>query len=306
MAYLIFPLLLVLIVLIFTYVIFRIVFYPRKEKDPRSVPDNEQYLEFKDETVALVSALMERSYEKVSIISHDSLKLCGRWYEGDEGKPTAILCHGYNGSAYRDFCGGSALLFEKKWNVLLIDERSHGMSEGRAITFGVKEKYDICDWVKYVSERKGRENGIYLFGISMGGASVLMASDMINHSLVKGIISDCPYSSPSDIIEKVMVDRKLRPKFLMPFVSLSAFIWAGFNLHSESAAEAVEKTGIHVLIIHGLDDRFVPDYMSREIYEANKDKVRYETFPRAGHGLSFMVDNKRYRKIVDDFISSTL
>ena len=101
-----------------------------------------------------------------------------------------------------------------------------------------------------------------------------------------------------------MKDIKLVPALLMPFVKLSTLIWGRFSLDTVSASEAVENSDIPILIIHGEDDRFVPDYMSREIYEANPKLVRYETFPNAGHGLSFMVDNKRYRMLVDEFFSS--
>lgn len=305
MVYFLIALLIVaVLLLIFTYFVFKSVFGPRKERDPREVPKNEQYQAFKDETVTMVTALMERPFEKVEIISHDALMLRGRWYKGEEDKPTAILFHGYRGSAYRDFCGGSALLFEKDWNVLLVDERSHGMSEGKAITFGIKEKYDVSDWVRYIEERRGKDKGIYLFGISMGAATVLMASSLLDKSRVRGIIADCPYSSPEKIIAKVMKDIKLVPALLMPFVKLSTLIWGRFSLDTVSASEAVENSDIPILIIHGEDDRFVPDYMSREIYEANPKLVRYETFPNAGHGLSFMVDNKRYRMLVDEFFSS--
>ena len=294
----------VIFLLLFTYFVFKYVFGPREEKDPREIPNDEQYQEFKDETVTLVTRLMERPFEKVEIISHDALMLRGRWYKGEEDKPTAILFHGYRGSAYRDFCGGSALVLEKGWNVLLVDERSHGMSEGKAITFGIKEKYDVSDWVRFVEERRGTEKGIYLFGISMGAATVLMSSSILDKNRVKGIIADCPYSSPEKIISKVMRDKKLVPGLLMPFVKLSTLIWGGFSLNAISAEEAVEKTDIPILIIHGEDDRFVPSYMSREIYRANPEMVRYETFPSAGHGLSYMVDNKRYRELVDEFLSS--
>ena len=169
---------------------------------------------------------------------------------------------------------------------------------------GIKEKYDVYDWVRYIEERRGRDKGIYLFGISMGAATVLMASSILDKSRIKGIIADCPYSSPEKIIAKVMKDIKLVPALLMPFVKLSTLIWGRFSLDTVSASEAVENSDIPILIIHGEDDRFVPDYMSREIYEANPKLVRYETFPNAGHGLSFMVDNKRYRMLVDEFFSS--
>lgn len=294
------------VIIVFTFILYKMIFAPRKEEDPRIVPDDEQYQEFKDETVEMVTALMEREYEKVSIISYDALRLCGRWYEGEKDKPTAILFHGYRGSAYRDFSGGSAMLFKKGWNVLIVDERSHGMSEGRAITFGIKERYDVVDWVSYVVDRKGKEKDIYLFGISMGAATVLMASPLLDKSTVRGIIADCPYSSPVAIISCVMKKMKLVPSLLIPFVKLSARIWGRFNLEAESASEAVKKTDIPILLIHGEDDRFVPCEMSRCIHEANPELIRFETFPRAGHGLSFMVDNKRYNRVVDEFFASLM
>ena len=83
------------LLLLFTYFVFEFVFGPRKERDPREVPNNEQYQVFKDETVTMVTALMEKPFEKVEIISHDALMLRGRWYKGEEDKPTAILFHGY-------------------------------------------------------------------------------------------------------------------------------------------------------------------------------------------------------------------
>ena len=133
-----------------------------------------------------------------------------------------------------------------------------------------------------------------------------MASAMAEERGIKGIAADCPYSSPYEIISKVMVDKGLKPSLLMPLVSLSAFLFGHFRLKSESAAEAVEKSSLPILIIHGLDDRFVPDYMSREIYERSKGNVEYETFPNAGHGLSYMVDRKRYVDTTVRFFSSLL
>ena len=88
----------VIFLLLFTYFIFKYVFGPREEKDPREIPNDEQYQEFKDETVTLITRLMERPFEKVEIISHDALMLRGRWYKGEEDKPTAILFHGYRGA----------------------------------------------------------------------------------------------------------------------------------------------------------------------------------------------------------------
>lgn len=293
------------LILLSSFFVYLFVFHRKKEGDPGEVMDDPQYKVYREETRAMVDKLMARAFEEVHIISFDGLRLFGRWYEGKKDSPVAVLCHGYNGSAFRDFSGGSDIFLSLGWNVLLIDQRAHGKSEGSTITFGVKEKYDALDWADYARERK-KGAPIFLVGISMGGATVLMASAMAKERGIKGIAADCPYSSPYEIISKVMVDKGLKPSLLMPLVSLSAFLFGHFRLKSESAAEAVEKSSLPILIIHGLDDRFVPDYMSREIYERSKGNVEYETFPDAGHGLSYMVDRKRYVDTTVRFFSSLL
>lgn len=293
------------LILLSSFFVYLFVFHRKKEGDPGEVMDDPQYKVYGEETRAMVDKLRARAFEEVHIISFDGLRLFGRWYEGKKDSPVAVLCHGYNGSAFRDFSGGSDIFLSLGWNVLLIDQRAHGKSEGSTITFGVKEKYDALDWADYARERK-KDAPIFLVGISMGGATVLMASAMAEERGIKGIAADCPYSSPYEIISKVMVDKGLKPSLLMPLVSLSAFLFGHFRLKSESAAEAVEKSSLPILIIHGLDDRFVPDYMSREIYERSKGNVEYETFPEAGHGLSYMVDRKRYVDTTVRFFSSLL
>ena len=293
------------LILISSFFIYLFIFHRKKEGDPKEAMDDPQYKVYGEETRAMVDKLKARAFEEVHIISFDGLRLFGRWYEGKKDSPVAVLCHGYNGSAFRDFSGGSDIFLSLGWNVLLIDQRAHGKSEGSTITFGVKEKYDALDWADYARERR-KGAPIFLVGISMGGATVLMASAMAEERGIKGIAADCPYSSPYEIISKVMVDKSLKPSLLMPLVSLSAFLFGHFRLKSESAAEAVEKSSLPILIIHGLDDRFVPDYMSREIYERSKGNVEYETFPEAGHGLSYMVDRKRYVDTTVRFFSSLL
>ena len=91
----------------------------------------------------------------------------------------------------------------------------------------------------------------------------------------------------------------------MPFISLAARLIGGFRLDESSAEEAVKKAGIPILIIHGEDDRFVPCGMSHAIAK-NSSMIRLETFPGAGHGLSYIVDEERYTAIVDEFLASVL
>ena len=72
----------------------------------------------------------------------------------------------------------------------------------------------------------------------------------------------------------------------------------------KETVDAVRESRVPILILHGEDDRFVPCEMSREIAKAAPDKVRLETFPGAGHALSYMVDPERYRRVTAEFLQS--
>ena len=194
-------------------------------------------------------------------------------------------------------------MFEKGWNVLIIDERTHGMSEGKAITFGIKEKYDVSDWVRYVEERKGKENGIYLFGISMGAATVLMSSAILDKNTVKGIIADCGYTSPDAIFRHIVKNSFRLPCFpLLNLAELLTRCTAGFGFREASTKHTNNK--LPILFIHGDQDHFVPTAMSRENYEAYTGKKRLLIVKGAAHAVSYYMDRDSYEQAVRELIAS--
>ena len=149
---------------------------------------------------------------------------------------------------------------------------------------------------------------IVISGVSMGATTVLMAAGLGLPENVIGIIADCPYSSPKEIIMKVCSDMKLPARLMYPFVRLGAKLYGHFDLEAADAAEAVCHAKVPILLIHGEDDRFVPCSMSQKIFErfkeANPDgNMLLETFPGAGHGISFMEDEVRYGRIIDKAIA---
>lgn len=253
-----------------------------------------------------VRELMEQlkgiTAEDVFINSFDGLKLHGRYYHVKDGAPLDIQFHGYNGNAMRDFCGGNKISRESGHNSLLIDQRAHGMSRGKTISFGINERKDCLSWVRYAVERFGEDTEIVLSGVSMGAATVLMASDLGLPKNVKAIVADCGYSSPKTIINKVMRDSGLPDKLMYPFVWLGAMVFGKFNLTESSAVSAVSESDVPILIIHGGADDFVPCYMAEEIYKACRSEKKLLIVPGAGHGMSYLVDKDLYEKTVKDFI----
>ena len=250
----------------------------------------------------LMEQLKEITAEDVFINSFDGLKLHGRYYHVKDGAPLDIQFHGYNGNAMRDFCGGNKISRESGHNSLLIDQRAHGMSQGKTISFGINERKDCLSWVRYAVERFGEDTEIVLSGVSMGAATVLMASDLGLPKNVKAIVADCGYSSPKAIINKVMRDSGLPDKLMYPFVWLGAMVFGKFNLTESSAVSAVPESDVPILIIHGGADDFVPCYMAEEIYKACRSEKKLLIVPGAGHGMSYLVDKDLYEKTVKDFI----
>lgn len=301
----------VLIILFAAFLIalyaYRIAFYNNNTQDDiHYIPNSEQYQRHAAATHELVDKMFALSYEEVRITSDDGLTLYGRYYHVEDGAPLQIQMHGYRGNAYRDFCGGHYVARKMGHNTLVVDQRAHGRSEGHTISFGIQERMDCLRWIRYAVNRFGSETPIFLVGVSMGAATVLMASDLNLPENVVGIIADCPYSSPKEIIIKVCGDMKLPGRLAYPFVVLAGLVFGGFRLWTSSAVESVKHAKTSILILHGEDDRFVPCDMSRKIRDANPGRVKLETFPDAGHALSCLEDPQRYEQAVRRFVFQCL
>lgn len=290
-----------------TYVIYRIAFLGQ-HKNPEeyfNILETPAVKPFRERTLSLMKELYAIPFESIEIKSFDGLKLFGRYYHVQDGAPVDICFHGWHGNYLQDFCGGSKLCKAVGHNFILIDQRGQGFSSSNTMTFGVKEKYDVVSWCEYAVQRFGPQVEINLIGISMGAATVLQAATQPLPKNVKHIFADCPYSSPVGIIHSVAKNgMHLSPKFFHPFIVAAARIYGHFNLTDKTSdvPKNIQNCNIPILIIHGDADTFVPAYMSKEVADANPSIQRF-TFPEANHGMSFMVDEERYTKLVTEFLS---
>ena len=300
---------LILLSVLIAWYSYRTAFYsPEKRKeDDYAIPKGEQYEKERQRMLSLIREMDEIPYEAVTISAQDGIKLSARYYHVRDGAPLQIQFHGYRGTALRDFCGGNKLAREAGQNTLVVDQRAHGKSGGTTITFGIRERLDCLCWAEYANQRFGSDTPVFLSGVSMGAATVLMASELELPANVVGIIADCPYSSPEAIIRKVCrEDMHLPPALVMPFIRLGARLFGHFDLKEASAVQAVRNTNVPILLLHGEDDRFVPCDMSREIFDACTGEKTRITFPGAGHGLSYIVDTETYTAAVSRFVDQCL
>lgn len=297
---------LIAVVLLISYYTFRVAFYSPRNK--HATPDDplkgKQYLQVADNIHRITQIMEEIPCESVTIKSFDGTRLHGRYYHLKDGAPLEILCHGYRSCAFRDCSGGHALSRKMGFNALVIDQRAHGESSGTVITFGIKERKDLLCWIQYANSRLGSQMPIILSGLSMGAATVLMASELDLPENVAAIIADSPYSAPAAIIEKVCADRHYPVALCRPFIHLGALLYGHFRLNECNAKDAVQSAKVPILLIHGEADKFVPCDMSWEIADRCASPVEVQTFPDAGHGLSYMIDPVRYEQVVYEFLRS--
>ena len=285
-----------------SYACYRMVFsVPKKCGDPYEGIEHGSFALYKHNIRELIDTVVAIPYEDVYTISEDGLILHAKYYEKTPGAPVEILCHGYRGTGYRDFCGGLQLALKRGHNALLIDQRAHGLSEGKCLTFGIKERKDCRSWVDYIIERCGKDTKVILVGISMGAATVMMATELELPANVVAVIADCGYTSPEAIIRKVMKDKKY-PNVLYPLVRIGAKLYGHFDLHETSSEKALKASKVPVLFIHGEADDFVPCDMTRDNYKVCASKKKLVTVPEAGHGLSYLVDLDKYTEAIDEFL----
>ena len=290
------------------YIIYRMAFFaiPDPNANNYVVADNQQCRDNRDFMLALIKELDDIPYEEVTVTSHDGLKLFGRYYHVTDVAPVHIEFHGYRSMAIRDFSGGDRIVRSLKHNTLLIDQRAHGRSEGRCISFGIKERKDCLCWINYVRERFGEDTKIFLIGISMGAATVLMSTELLLPKNVVGVMADCPYSTPWAAISRTAKKMHIPTRLAFPFVCLGARIYGGFKLTEASAVDAVKHAKVPILLVHGEGDHLVPCEMSREIAASCASPLTLLTVPEAGHGMSYIIQTEKYTEIATKFIFDCL
>ena len=296
---------LLVVSLIIAQITYRIAFHSpdKHQNDIHYMPPMSNGTLALDRMHEMIDALDAIPYERVTITSYDGHTLSAHYIHVNDGAPCAICCHGYRGTSIRDFSGGAKIPLSLGHNVLLIDQRGCRDSGAHAITFGIKERYDVFSWIHYLVNRFGNID-IMLFGVSMGAATVLLTAGMDLPSNVTHIVADSPYTSPKEIIAKVCREDMHIPAWLaMPFLALGARVFANINILKGNVVEAVKHSPVNILLIHGEGDSFVPTEMSRRIADAAPDRITLHTFPNAPHALSYVVDKDRYERIAKAYLS---
>ena len=251
------------------------------------------------------------SKEDITLKSFDGLNLTSTLIMNEN--PTnkfIVLVHGvsicYVGSLkYFD------IFYKNGFNVLIVNQRRHGKSEGKYSTYGFYEKYDVNMWIEYLKSRFGNDIILGLHGESMGAGTV-METIPINNS-IKFVIEDCGYSNFHELIgfqithayKNRLVRKILRPSLI--FANFFMKTKAKFSMKKIVPIDIVSSTSLPMMFIHGKEDYFVPWYMAVDLYKA-KTKGYKELYLVEGakHAEALEVNKILYEKKIMTFIEKAL
>lgn len=246
---------------------------------------------------------MQQDMRNCYIRSRDGLMLHALYLPAVNAKRYVILCHGYKGSGFGDFAYTARFLHEHNCSLLFIDQRCCGESQGEYITFGAMEQYDVQKWAYYIARKNRKKLPIYLYGESMGAASVLMASGHRLPNEVKGLIADCGFRSMKGQVQDMAANW-----FHLHWIGLLLFrlnlfckLFAGFGMKNADTAEAMRKNKRPVLFFHGEKDTYVDPKNSRINHHLCRAPKELVVVPEARHLCSAYEKPEMYRRKLLEF-----
>lgn len=255
--------------------------------------------------------MLSQEHKDIHQIAFDGLKLHATYFpsidKNVEKKKVAICFHGYTSQGMSDYIGLSNYYLKRGYAMLLPDARAHGQSEGEYIGFGCLDRKDVLVWIDWVIQELGEDVEIVLHGTSMGGATVLMASGLELPSQVKGIISDCGFTSPKEVFTHVLNSMYHLPAFpVIPGADLVNKKLAGYGMDECNAKREVAKAKVPILFIHGSNDTFVPCNMCDEIYDCCASPKKKLIIDGAAHAESYYKDMKKYEQAMTEFFEEII
>ena len=236
------------------------------------------------------------------IESFDGLRLYAAIYEAPDPKGVIVLSHGFHSSGEADFCAMIPFYLSLGYSLLQIDHRAHRHSEGKHLTFGVRERYDLRAWLRFAEER-WRGIPVVLSGVSMGCASALMAAQLPDlPACFCGVIADCGYDSP---YEEVLYFTNMKfhlPAFLVAPSDLLCRVFARFSLKDCRVTDGSARISVPVFCMHGTGDVVVPISDMKRIYDTLTCDKTFLIAEGAPHGSTSLEIPEKCRAQIGVFL----
>ena len=239
--------------------------------------------------------------EEISITSYDGLKLAGQYFNFGGKKCVLILggrCETVGYSYYY-----TKPYVELGYNILLIDPRAHGLSEGKVNCIGIKEYKDTIKWMELAHDKYGNEK-VLLHGICIGSAnSMYTATSKQCPPYLEGIIVDGMYRNFYDTFALHMKQIN-RPVF--PFCLLVMFViqfYAGRNPITFCPGKMIKKYKGNLLMIHSKLDSFSEPRRAKKLFEScPSERKKIVWFDKGAHSHVRINNTEKYDAVIKEYV----
>ena len=232
-------------------------------------------------------------------IENDGLKLYGEYFDFG-GSKCAIILPGRAESLL--YCYYFAEPYKKMgYNILVVDQRAHGKSEGVYNCVGVKERDDIKCWMEYIHNTFGDEK-FFIHGVCIGSSIAIFLGAM-NTPGLEGIALEGPYVSFLNVLTQRTKARK-KPPF--PIVQEMTYLFkkkAGINIVKEKPVNYIKKVNVPTLFLCGRKDySSLPAHMDKLYKLCGAENKKMVWFDEGAHSHLRISNTEEYDKAIEDFI----
>lgn len=270
--------------------------------------DDEYKKKFKQEYFESLDWYAAQPKERWEIKSADGLALRAAFLPaGAPGQKVAVVVHGHKNEG-KNMAYITRLFVNRGFDVLVPDLRAHGASEGRYFGMGYLDRGDLLRWIERVIEHKGPGAKIALHGISMGAATVMMAAG--SRELPKNVkcaVEDCGFTSAYEEF-RCTIRRTMPfvPGVVLRLSSLICRIFAGYQFKWAAPVEALKRSKLPMLFVHGEQDLYVPFFMLDELFAAHAGPKKRLAVPEAVHAIAYFYDPPAYERALDELLGETM
>lgn len=267
----------------------------------RETLENSYYKPWVGEVLDGIAFVGSLNGQQVEMTASDGTVLVGDLCISDPDT-LVIMFHGYNVKPLLNYGIPGRILYEAGYSLLLTDQRGHARSGGKHTMMGVKEADDVVDWVEWARANTNAKN-IVLYGVSMGGTTVELASDRLDCSFVKAIVTDGGYTSVYDEMCRDLGKRHMPYRLMLPYLCIMARFILGVNLKS-NVKVPLSACRIPVAFLHGKSDATVPFEQGLAAYEACASKKQMIVCGEANHTCTLLAGAPETRTQLLEFIKS--
>ena len=162
------------------------------------------------------------------------------------------------------------------FNVLLLDLRGCGESEGERVTLGYREVRDVRAALSWLEGRSFDPGRVVLHGWSMGGATVVRAAPGTG---VAAVVEEAGYADLPPLLRERLPEASGLPAFFNPGVFLMGRVFLGIDpwaVLPKEQAKRLSQEGVPFMIIHSRDDDVIPFEHAESFAAAYPDAVFWE------------------------------